>query len=308
MDALVQLVAFALPEFAFSGLNPDPATDDQYLRAIQELKSVVLSVRVGGEAVDITPLARLMATICPGIEIGIHGDPFECWRVIVGTMQNYIDMAFCKMKQSTTSVCDTCKYETFATHPRMVAILRLSGLINGRKYTVGDLLREEFQTTKESLEDCVCNNPGCEASQRRQEIKRKLKDLGEGGKSEEKKALVDVLYEFKGTRESSLMESPPYVLVDLNRDRKGPGKSMRHVELEVGQCQIINGGRYSLVGIARHRGESKNSGHWTTLVKDDEGQWFEYERSAKVQVAEKDVSSNEAVHLVFRKEMGENLQ
>ena len=307
MDALVQLVALALPELDFSGLNPDAATDDQYLRALQELKSVVLSVRAGGEAVDITPLAHLMATICPGVDVGSHGDPFESWRTIVGTMEDYLDMTFCKMTQLTTSVCVSCENETSAEHPRMVAILHLSGLANGGKYTVGDLLGEEFHTT-EILEDCVCNNPGCVAARRRQEIKRKLKDLGKGGQREEKKALVDELYGLKGTRKSMLIDSPPYVLVDLNRDRKGSGKSTRHVKLQVGQCQTINGGQYSLVGIARHHGVSKNSGHWTTLARDDEGQWFKYERSSKVKVAEEDVSSNEAVHIVYRKEMEENVQ
>ncbi|CAN0571152.1 unnamed protein product, partial [Ectocarpus sp. 12 AP-2014] len=90
------------------------------------------------------------------------------------------------------------------------------------------------------------------------------------------------------------------LLVEINRDLPSTRKSNRHVHLQVEKCHNINGGQYSLAGIARHHGRGRNSGHWTTLAKDDDT-WFKYERNTKVKVAIERVSSNEAVHLVFRR-------
>ncbi|CAN0481603.1 unnamed protein product, partial [Ectocarpus sp. 12 AP-2014] len=209
IDSLVHLVAFAFPKFNLPELSQSSVADDDRLKALQEFALVVDSVRAGGEAVKIGQLGQLMSIICPGVEAGVHGDPSECWGMLVNSMEEYVDMSFCQLQQVTQSVCSSCEIWSTGSDVVRVVISRLGGLKNGPRYTVGNLLQEEFRAKTETLDDYVCQNTECRVFRRRQEIKQEIEVLQKGSDNGEKiRGLGGERNGFQGTQKTRLKGTP----------------------------------------------------------------------------------------------------
>lgn len=301
LDSLVQLVACAFPTFDISAPSKSHKAGDESA-ALKEFISVVDSVRAQSEDVKIEHLGQLLSEICPGIEVGEHGDPSECWAMLISSMEEYIDMSCFELKEKSQSRCCSCDMRSNGGDDVVRGIIcKLGGLT--KRCTVDELLQNELQGKTETLQDYYCRNPECTNFLDRKKYKEEIKALQDkGNHDQEIEVLRSKAKDFQGERITYLEGTPSMLLVELSRHLPSLSKSKRHVELEVNRDYRINDNTYSLVGIARHYGTGLNSGHWTTVVKGVSGVWFEYEQTSKKEVAVGQVSSKEAVHLVFKKQ------
>ena len=306
IDSLVHLVALALPKevLELSELSQSSVADVDHWKAFREFQRVVELVRVGDEPVEIHQLGVDLSKICSGFEVGEQGDPSECWWKITDWMEGHGgNMSFCEMGEESQSACSLCrKSSTSGPQPKQVVILHVGMLNRYRKYAVGELLQQEFQGETIEVDDYGCANNECRGFHRRQEIEEELQRGG--GNSEDNERLKAEKYAYTGTRKTVVTGTPSVLFVVINRETQGGTKSHRHVKLQVEKIHEINGGHYSLMGIGRHYGKSKRSGHWTTLVRDGghlSPTWYEYQKTKRTEVALGHVSSQEAAYLVFRR-------
>lgn len=294
LDSLVQLVARALPEMlsVLSTLDQVPGSESR--EAVLEFKRVLESVsNPAGQPVELSQLGELLSKVCSCFSVGEQENPLELWRWISGWIDtNVSNLDFLEAREQSSSVCSTCHTASAGgldmKREITIGLGRLKPTEKG--VGIGRLLKEEFISTVEEVEDYVCASDQCQAHQRREEI------IAKHGKAE--------LPDLTGRREVAILGSPSILVVQLNRLRLSGSKTLRHVLLEVEEIHVINGGSYVLMGIQRHYGTSISSGHWTTLVRDEKypnSTWHEYSKMTVKEVPVGQVSSRDAVVLVFRK-------
>jgi len=80
-------------------------------------------------------------------------------------------------------------------------------------------------------------------------------------------------------------------------------RSNRHILLEPDKPLTVAGKECELVGIQTHKG-GLDYGHWETLARDHESNWWKFSGVDSKRVPLRDVSSEFAVNLVYRKLSG----